>query len=92
MDNTQETTEKEQKYTSQDLKIMQSWPLERKIQVTLTKIIEFCEKFDNKIYDLLHVNSQACFKIYIYGFLDYHCNFLFCKICNPFCKFFKISH
>ena len=50
MDNTQETIEKEQKYTSKDLKIMQSWPLERKIQVTLTKIIEFCEKFDNKIY------------------------------------------
>lgn len=38
------------KYTNEDLKVMQSWPLERKIQVTQAKIIEFCLQFDNKTY------------------------------------------
>ena len=38
------------KYTNEDLKVMQAWPLERKIQVTQAKIIEFCLKFDNKTY------------------------------------------
>lgn len=27
-------------YTHEDLKIMQAWPLERKIQVTQTRILE----------------------------------------------------
>ena len=38
------------KYTSEDLKIMQSWPLERKIQVTQTRIIEWYQKNDGKVY------------------------------------------
>lgn len=38
------------KYTNEDLKVMQAWPLERKIQVTQAKIIEFCLQFDNKTY------------------------------------------
>lgn len=38
------------KYTSGDLKIMQSWPLERKIQVTQTRIIEWYQKNDGKVY------------------------------------------
>ena len=37
------------KYTSEDLKIMQSWPLERKIQVTQTRIIEWYQKNDGKV-------------------------------------------
>ena len=40
----------EQKYTKEDLKQMQSWPLERKIQVSQTRILEFGLKFDNQIY------------------------------------------
>lgn len=52
MNNANETSENGHKYTSEDLKIMQNWPLERKIQVTQAKILEFCEKFDNKIYVL----------------------------------------
>lgn len=40
----------ENKYTSKDLKIMQSWPLERKIQVTQTRIIEWYQKNDGKVY------------------------------------------
>lgn len=38
------------KYTSEDLKIMQSWPLERKIQVTQTRIIEWYQKNNEKVY------------------------------------------
>lgn len=38
------------KYTNEDLKIMQSWSLERKIQVTQAKIIEFHRHFDGKVY------------------------------------------
>lgn len=47
--------EKERKYTNEDLKTMQSWPLERKIQVTQTRIIEFIKKFDDKVYVLSEV-------------------------------------
>jgi len=38
------------KFTSEDLYEMQSWPLWRKIQVTTSRIIEFANKFDDKIY------------------------------------------
>ena len=38
------------KYTPEDLKIMQSWPLERKIQVTQTRIIEWYQRNDGKVY------------------------------------------
>ena len=40
----------ENKYTKEDLKIMQAWPLERKIQVTQTRILEWYTKFDGKVY------------------------------------------
>lgn len=40
----------ENKYTSKDLKIMQSWPLERKIQVTQTRIIEWYQRNNGKVY------------------------------------------
>jgi 3'-phosphoadenosine 5'-phosphosulfate sulfotransferase (PAPS reductase)/FAD synthetase len=36
-------------YTRQDLKTMQTWPLERKIQVTQAKIIEWYFRFGGKI-------------------------------------------
>lgn len=38
------------KYTNEDLKIMQNWSLDRKIQVSLTRISEFGLKMENKIY------------------------------------------
>lgn len=38
------------KYTPEDLKIMQSWSLARKIQVTQTRIIEWYQKNDGKVY------------------------------------------
>ena len=38
------------KYTIEDLKIMQSWSLQRKIQVTQTRIIEWYQKNDGKVY------------------------------------------
>lgn len=38
------------KYTSEYLKIMQSWPIERKIQVTQTRIIEWYQKNGGKVY------------------------------------------
>ncbi len=40
----------ENKHTSEDLKIMQAWPLERKIQVTQTRIIEWYQIFDGNVY------------------------------------------
>ena len=36
-------------YTKQDLAVMQAWPLERKIQVTQTKIIEWYYRYDGKV-------------------------------------------
>ncbi len=42
-------------YTNEDLKIMQNWSLERKIQVSLTRISEFGLKMENKIYILTSV-------------------------------------
>ena len=38
------------KYTRQDLKEMQAWPLERKIQVTQTRILEWYLKNDGKVF------------------------------------------
>ena len=40
----------ENKRTKEDLKIMQSWPLERKIQVTQTKIIEWYLHWQGKVF------------------------------------------
>lgn len=37
-------------YTNDDLRIMQAWPLERKVQVTQTRIIEWYQHFDGNIY------------------------------------------
>lgn len=40
----------ENKYTNEDLKTMQSWSLERKIQVTQTRILEWYIKNNGKVY------------------------------------------
>lgn len=40
------------KFTNTDLKHMQSWDLDKKIVVSLTKIVEFYSKFPHKIYVL----------------------------------------
>lgn len=40
----------EKKYTNEDLRIMQSWSLARKIQVTQTRIIEWYIKNEGKVY------------------------------------------
>ena len=40
-----------QKYTKEDLKAMQAWPLERKIQVTQTRILEWIQRWgEDHIY------------------------------------------
>lgn len=44
------STSFENKYTVEDLRIMQSWSLQRKIQVTQTRIIEWYQKNDGKVY------------------------------------------
>ena len=41
---------KENKYTVADLKAMQAWSLQRKIQVTQTRIIEWYQKNAGKVY------------------------------------------
>ena len=38
------------KYTSEDLKIMQAWSLDRKIQVTQTRIMEWYIKNNGNVY------------------------------------------
>ena len=40
----------ENKQTTEDLKIMQNWSLERKIQVTQTRILEWYLKYDGQVY------------------------------------------
>ena len=44
------STSFENKYTVEDLRIMQSWSLQRKIQVTQTRIIEWYEKNNGRVY------------------------------------------
>ena len=41
---------RENKYAPEDLKTMQAWSLERKIQVTQTRLIEWYQKFQGKVY------------------------------------------
>jgi len=38
------------KHTPEDLKIMQAWPLERKVQVTQTRIIEWYMRWGGQVY------------------------------------------
>jgi hypothetical protein len=53
-------SEKEKtKYTNNDLITMQNWSLERKIQVSLTRISEFGLKMNNKIYILFSLYSPS---------------------------------
>lgn len=40
------------KFTNDDLKVMQSWNLDRKIATSLTRIAEFYAKYPHKIYVL----------------------------------------
>ena len=44
--------EPKHKYTNEDLKIMQNWDLDRKIEVSITRIMEFYSNFPHKIYIL----------------------------------------
>jgi len=41
---------KENKYTNEDLKTMQGWSLDRKIQVTQTRILEWYQKWNKQVY------------------------------------------
>lgn len=49
MDN-KNSTSSENKYTSEDLKIMQGWSLDRKIQVTQLRIMEWYERNNGQVY------------------------------------------
>lgn len=40
----------ETKYTKQDLETMRAWSLQRKIQVTQTRIIEWIGRYDWNVY------------------------------------------
>lgn len=48
-----EKQQKTNKFTNEDLKTMQSWDLDRKISVSLTRIAEFYDKFPHRIYVLM---------------------------------------
>ena len=41
---------KESKYTHEDLKTMQEWPLDRKILVTQARILEWHMRWDGEVY------------------------------------------
>jgi len=43
-------TEKNDTYTNEDLKIMQGWSLDRKIQVSQAKVLEWYKKWEGQIY------------------------------------------
>ena len=51
-ENNSNTELNKSKYTNEMLKEIQSWDLERKIQVTKTRIMEFYNHFPDKIYIL----------------------------------------
>lgn len=49
-DKDKKVTSSENKHTPDDLKIMQGWSLERKIQVTQTRIIEWYTRYNGQVY------------------------------------------
>ena len=53
------------KFTNDDLKVMQSWDLDRKIATSLTRIAEFYAKYPHKIYVLsvVRYNIQCIYYI-----------------------------
>ena len=55
------------KFTNDDLKVMQSWDLDRKIATSLTRIAEFYAKYPHKIYVLsvVRYNIQCIYYIAI---------------------------
>lgn len=48
-------------YTSEDLKEMKSWSLDRKIQLAQTRIIEWYEKWNGNVYVSFSVGQIALF-------------------------------
>lgn len=81
MDNESKTLNSNNKFTNEDLKTMQSWDLDHKIAVSLTRIAEFYAKFPHEIYVLcvLIILILSClnsigFHLY-YSILDFiHAN------------------
>lgn len=62
------------KFTNDDLKVMQSWDLDRKIATSLTRIAEFYAKYPHKIYVLSVVKRNiqyVYFRIHLYIVLLY---------------------
>lgn len=53
------------KYTSEDLKRLQSYPLWRKIQITKSRILEFAKEFDNQIYVSLSGGKDSTVLLHI---------------------------
>lgn len=56
------------KFTNDDLKVMQSWDLDRKIATSLTRIAEFYAKYPHKIYVLSVVRYNIQY-IHLYTYL-----------------------
>lgn len=46
----EKSSKKQAKYTGEDLKRLQSYPLWRKVQITKSRILEFQREFENKTY------------------------------------------
>ena len=47
---TNDTLSEDKKYTNEDLKIMQAWNLQKKIQVTQTRILEWYKAWEGQVY------------------------------------------
>ena len=53
-------------YTSEDLKEMKSWGLDRKIQLAQTRIIEWYEKWNGNVYVSFSGGGQIALFYYIW--------------------------
>ena len=51
--------EEETRYTKQDLETMRAWTLQRKIQVTQTRLIEWLGRYDWNVYVSFDPSAKA---------------------------------
>ena len=65
------------KYTNEDLKIMQGWSLDRKIQVSQTRTLEWYRRHDNQCYVAFSGGKDSTVLAWLVGHV---CKILNCKL------------
>lgn len=48
------------KYTTDDLKTMIQWPLQKKVQTAQTRILEWCRHYDNNVFVAFSGGKNSC--------------------------------